>query len=180
MTRRATVLVSGAPGAGKTTLARPLAEALGFALLSKDDIKETLHDALALPVGDLAWSRRIGGASMELLWALASRCPQVVLEAPFRPHGPNERLRFPGLARPIVEVYCECPPAICAQRYAQRSAHSHATHVIKSLSPEMLAEFNGPVGVGPVIPVDTTRPVDIPALTTTVQAFLRHEGQSPV
>src|SRR4051812_24933063 len=44
--RPAIVLVSGAPGAGKTTLARPLAAALGFALLSKDHIKETLRDAM--------------------------------------------------------------------------------------------------------------------------------------
>ena len=40
-------VIIGPPGAGKTTLARPLAKALGFALLSKDDIKEPLYDALA-------------------------------------------------------------------------------------------------------------------------------------
>jgi adenylate kinase family enzyme len=32
------VLVSGAPGVGKTTLAVPLASALNFTLISKDDI----------------------------------------------------------------------------------------------------------------------------------------------
>jgi adenylate kinase family enzyme len=39
---RVVVLVSGAPDAGKTALAVPLAAALGLPLLSKDQIKETL------------------------------------------------------------------------------------------------------------------------------------------
>jgi predicted kinase len=48
------VYVSGAPGAGKSTLAGPLAAELGFALLGKDRIKETLGDWLGAepePVG---------------------------------------------------------------------------------------------------------------------------------
>jgi len=64
MTRvRRLMYVSGAPGTGKTTLAGPLAAELGFALIAKDVIKETLHDALGAPAEvDLAWSRRLGGA----------------------------------------------------------------------------------------------------------------------
>lgn len=43
---RKVVYVSGAPGARKTSLAVPMAVELGSALLTKDRIKETLHDAL--------------------------------------------------------------------------------------------------------------------------------------
>ena len=64
---RRLVYVSGAPGSGKTSLAVPLAAELGYALLAKDRIKETLHDALGAPEPDRAWSRRLGGAAMELL-----------------------------------------------------------------------------------------------------------------
>ena len=63
--RRQAVFVSGAPGAGKTTLAVPLAAELGFALVNKDRIKETLHDVLGAPEPDLAWSRALGAAAME-------------------------------------------------------------------------------------------------------------------
>jgi predicted kinase len=170
--RPAIVLVSGAPGAGKTTLAKPLAAALGFALLSKDHIKETLHDALPGPTGDLPWSRKLGGASMELLWALAQRSPQVVLEANFRPQSSYERGRLQQLPGALVEVYCKCPPAICARRYAQRAPQAHPVHVVKELSPDFLAEFDGPMGLGNVIDVDTTRSVDIHTLATTVMRLL--------
>jgi predicted kinase len=170
--RPAIVLVSGAPGAGKTTLAEPLAAALGFALLSKDHIKETLHDAMPGPADDRPWSRKLGGASMELLWALAQRCPQVVLEANFRPHSSYERRRIEQLPGTLVEVHCNCPPAICAQRYARRAPQAHPVHVVRALSPDFLAEFDGPVGLGDVIEVDTTQPVDVPALATTVTHLL--------
>lgn len=55
---RQIVIVSGAPGAGKTTLAVPFAAAIGFPLVAKDYLKETLWDALEPPIGDLTWSRR--------------------------------------------------------------------------------------------------------------------------
>lgn len=74
--RRRIVIVSGAPGAGKTTLAIPLAKQLGFALFSKDLMKETFTDTLGVGAGDLAASRRIGGAAMELLWMLARHTPR--------------------------------------------------------------------------------------------------------
>jgi predicted kinase len=60
---RRLVYVSGAPGAGKSSLAGPLAAELRFALITKDTLKETLHDALGAPEPDLAWSRRLGGAA---------------------------------------------------------------------------------------------------------------------
>ena len=85
---RRLVLVSGPPAVGKTTLAVPLAAELGFALLAKDRIKETLHDALGFDAG-LAWSRRLGAATMELLWALAADAPAAVLEANFWPDDPR-------------------------------------------------------------------------------------------
>jgi len=140
--QRRLVYVSGAPGAGKTSLAGPLAAALGYALLTKDTIKETLHDALGAPEPDLAWSRRLGGAAMELLWALAARAPAVVIEANFRPHSEYERGRFAELGGCPVEVYCQCPAEVALTRYNTRP--THPVHVLKTLPLEALAEYAVP------------------------------------
>jgi Ni2+-binding GTPase involved in maturation of urease and hydrogenase len=93
---RRLVYVSAAPGSGKTSLVVPLAAELGYALLAKDRIKETLHDAFGAPEPDLAWSRRPGGAAMELLSALAAHAPAVVIEANFRPYSAYERAKLSG------------------------------------------------------------------------------------
>ena len=170
---RRVVLVSGAPGSGKTSLAAPLAAELGFALLGKDRIKETLHDALGVPEPDLAWSRRLGGAATELLWALAADAPAVVLEANFRPHSAYERGRIAALCPRPVEVNCACPPELAARRYAERAATCHPVHVVTSLPPELLAEYDRPVGVGDLITADTAGPVDVAAVAARVRALWR-------
>ncbi len=172
---RQVVVVSGYPGAGKTTLAVPLAEALGFPLLAKDFIKEQLYDSLGPgPQDPLAWSRRLGSASMEVLWGLARWCPQVVLEANFRPRSPYERAKLAGLTAQLVEVYCRCPPEVASRRFAERARLSrhHPAHVLTALSPELLSEYGAPLALGPVLEVDTTRPIEVRPLADAVRTML--------
>ena len=109
---------------------------------------------------------------MELLWALAADAADLVLEANFRPRSSYEQGRLAALAASHVEVYCRCPPEEAARRYAARAAASHPVHVITSLTPQFLAEFDRPVGLGEVIPVDTTGPADIPAVAARVLELL--------
>ncbi len=174
-TKQRIVLVSGPPASGKTTLARPLAERLGFALLTKDDIKEPLFTALEGAPGDVEFSRRIGAAAMELLWALAPHCPTVVLEANFRTQSSYDRAQVALIDRSgaqVVEVYCRLPREEASRRFAERARleRHHPAHVLTEMSPDRIAEYEEPFALSPVIEVDTQSPVDIESLVRRVEA----------
>jgi predicted kinase len=169
---RGFVVVSGAPGAGKSTLAAPLARELGLPLFGKDILKEALHDHITSAQPRAAWSKVLGGASMELIWTLAAHAPAAVLEADFRPRSDYERGRLTALGAPLVEVYCRCPMALAAERYATRHAGRHRAHVSGTISLEALAEFDRALALGPVIEVDTSGAVDVAALADSVRAAL--------
>jgi predicted kinase len=168
------VLVSGPPGAGKTTLARPLAERLGFALLVKDDIKESLFTSMHGAPGDVEFSRTIGAAAMDLLWTLAPRCPALVLEANFRTQSSYERDKVRSLQASMVEIYCRIPREEASRRFAERARQQrhHLAHALTEMPPERMAEYEEPFALCPVIEVDTQFPVDIDALVNRVREFL--------
>jgi predicted kinase len=172
MTKRRIVLVSGPPAAGKTTLATTLAHVLRMPLISKDDIKESLTDSLDGPAEDLDWSRRIGAAAMHVLWRLAERCPSAVLEANFRPRNAYEHARLHELDATVIEVHCVCPPDVLSRRFAERARTAHPAHPLKELSADLIAEYDRPMTVRDVIEVDTTRPVDVPKLTSRITGML--------
>jgi predicted kinase len=184
---RRVVLVSGPPASGKTTLARPLAEVLGFALLSKDDIKESLYTSLEgavlkgsadplLPC-DVEVSRRLSDAAIDLLWTLAPQCPQVVLEANFRTQDPQQRGKYAALlAHPgtsCVEVHCRIPLEEAARRFAERARaeRHHPAHPLQQMGVDRLTKYAEPFAMSAVIEVDMLRPIEIADLAELVCAI---------
>jgi predicted kinase len=99
------VVVSGAPGTGKSTIARALGADLRFPVLSLDPVKEALADVLGL--GDEDWSNRIGDAAAEVVFRLASAFPDAVAEGWWRG---VRRDRAVGEFAGAIEAFCHCEP----------------------------------------------------------------------
>ncbi len=161
------MLVTGPPAAGKSSLARPLADALAFPLLSKDTIKETLFETLG--VGDLEWSRRLGAASIELLFVLSRELRDVVIDCNFNP---SAALQLAVDDAAIVEVFCCVPAAVAKQRYAARTRHPGHCDAERAHEVGDWADASAPLNVGPVLEVDTTQPVDVAAVVGWIQTAL--------
>ncbi|MDQ2845181.1 MAG: ATP-binding protein [Actinomycetota bacterium] len=165
------VVVGGPPASGKTTLVAALAPRLGLPVLAKDTIKEALMGAL--PPAGIDDSRRLGGASMEVLFALAAASPGAILEANWWATitGP----RIAALAGPVVEVFCSCDPELARRRYLDRAADRHRGHFdsIRDFSSLYTADSCRPVAGGwPVIEVDTSRPVNVDGLVEQIGSAL--------
>ena len=173
--QRSVILISGAPASGKSTVARGLADAFGWSLLSKDVFKESLYDSLGLLLAERTQgpelSRLLSRAAMDLLWSVAPHCPQVILEANFRTKSEEERTRFAALEGRKLEIYCRCSPEKAARRFRERAERTrhHPAHSVKSLPAESMREYGQPFGLCPVIEVDTERPVDIAELAERIR-----------
>jgi hypothetical protein len=93
----------------------------------------------------------------------------VLIEANFRPYSGYERAKLSDLGGRPVEVHCLCPPDVAVARYNTRI--THPVHVIATLSAEAMAEYDRPVGVGDLVTVDTTGPVDVAAVAAQVRFY---------
>lgn len=132
LSRPLVVLISGAPGSGKTTLGRRLAGDTASAFLSKDSIKERLADIDGPPV-DVTASRALGARAYEELFAALRDCIAdgggVVVESNFR-RGLSEReLRAALSGRPARVIHCTASPSTIVERYRSRAGTRHAAHL---------------------------------------------------
>jgi predicted kinase len=166
------IVVSGSPGAGKTALARPLAAELHVPLLSKDVVKEALFDELG--IGDRLWSRRMGRASMAVLYRIAATTPAAVIEAVF--HRDVSIHDLQALEKPLIELHCQLDPEVAIERFEQRADHERHPGHLDSRQPrnkleELVEEGCRPLGLGgPLLEVDTSAEVDVLAVAAWVRS----------
>jgi glucokinase len=168
--RKRLVMVNGVPASGKSRVARALADATGWPILTLDTIKGPFLDIL--PPGDRLFNRTLGRASYAAIFDLIGDAPAgstFIVDAWFG-FQPAEVLEQ-GLARAgvtdLAEVWCHAPPALIGQRYGDRLHDRHPGHPGADYVPELiaLAERAAPTGLAPCYPVDSTQPLDIGALT---------------
>jgi len=163
------VLVAGPPGAGKSTVARPLAHRLGLTLLDKDAIKESLMGVLG-PPASVEESREFGRAAVMALLTVAATSPGAVLDSTFYPYTVEHLRALPGR---LIEIRCVCPPEIVTARYRARSPTRGPGHFDDQRpAQELLSEHHfTPLGLGPLIELDTSGEVDVGALADDVRAL---------
>lgn len=163
------VLVNGLPGSGKSTLGAALAKALRAEFLSKDTVKEALAGCLT----DTGGASELGGIAMDAVWALARAAPRDVIVDSwwFRPR--DLRFAQAGIEkvapRRLVEIWCDTPTEVARARYAGRrraALYQDARRLTEDW--DRWAAEATPLGLGPVLVVDTVRPVDCAGLAREI------------
>jgi len=163
------VVVSGLAASGKTSLAEPLAQALGVPLISKDAIKEALFEAVGY--GGTAWSKTLSRAADAAMVRIAQDLDGAVLDIFWYAETVDELLA--PLPRPIVEVFCRCDPEVAYERF--RSRVRHPGHADQERDPDTLrAPFftrakKLPLRtLGPVVEVNPERAVEVGSVAARV------------
>ncbi|MEM6381354.1 MAG: AAA family ATPase [Pseudomonadota bacterium] len=164
------VLINGVPASGKSTVAASLVAYLQtnsvMAIpLTLDVVKEALFNHVG--TGDREHNRMLGRASYEAIFSSIAAFPDEVVPVVDAWHGfqPTEiveqRLSMAKIER-CVEIWCKVSPQCAAERYRARADERRTGHPPASYALELqaLAEKAKPLGLGPVIEIDTERPLD--------------------
>lgn len=126
------VIVNGAPGSGKTTLSRRLADALQLPHLERDGLKEILADHLE--VANLAQSNALTPAAVGIFYEFAAELARarvgMVLDQAYNRGLAEDQLRPLLASCRTVIIHCVVPREISVKRYVRRFERGarHAAH----------------------------------------------------
>ncbi|MEP9383783.1 AAA family ATPase [Nocardioides cheoyonin] len=162
------VVVGGAPGTGKSTVAGGLADRLGMVVLSSDRVRKELAgvdpddhtSAAAFGEGIYApeWTRRTYAELLDRAAALLARGESVVLDASWS--DPEDRRHAAALAETaytdLTALRCVLDPGLAADRIRRRQAVSDADEQIASLMRDREQPWPGAVELDTAGALDDT------------------------
>lgn len=175
--------MSGPPAAGKTTSARPLANALGYPLLCMDDVKELMAEAIGPSASEFA--DELGDAAVRHLIASASELlhngVNVIVEGFFQSDRYSSEFTHLTAISNTILIHLLADDAVLKHRYEQRAINGvrHWIHgdqeKLGTLQPELPAYMAERLHLQvPQLVVDTTHePMNIEATAQLIQQSLQ-------
>lgn len=155
------IIIQGAPGVGKTTLARRLGDDLGIKSIVKDDIKECLYESLGAP-NDRTESELFGRIAIRSLFCgldefiKAKRL--VIIESTFVPEYAVTDLAPTLPLSDLLQIYVYCDPRLQETRFSNRikNGSRHKGHIDKTIDAKALQQRHSAIPGVFTISVDTT------------------------
>ncbi|MYD35717.1 MAG: ATP-binding protein [Dehalococcoidia bacterium] len=182
------LIVTGPPAGGKTTLIRCMSRDLRIPTFEKDAIKDTLYQSLGF--GDKDWSRRIGLATINILFAIASQMLEarqsLITEANFYRQYDSERATevLRQVSARVVQVHCSAPTEVLIERNARRRtpAEQRLGHHVMPDN-ELIAGIEAgtwePLDIpSEIIRVDTPREADYETMLERVRSILTRSSRA--
>lgn len=121
------VILSGLPGSGKSTLGQALSQALSLPLLDKDQFLEELFEEEQSPICSEKRNRLSRLADQRLREEVLRAQGAVVVswwKHPNSAEASGTSTDWLGALRgPVVEVHCQCHPALAVKRFVARERH---------------------------------------------------------
>jgi len=137
------VLISGTPGAGKTTLGWELSRRLHVPFLSRDDLKTSLHVTHRSTDPGEVW--RFAGPAFDIFYDTISRLAKagvsLVAEAAFHAGHSEESIDILSAECTVIHIRLTTPDHLALDRYGDRAraGQRHPAHNDEQFATQMAA-----------------------------------------
>lgn len=144
------IIISGAPGTGKTTISLELAKRLKYRLISKDDFKLFLFEKYGF--NSIESKKKLDEKAEKMFWSQIKECiclnENIIVDKWLQGIS-----LFPEITYNVKLYYINlvCDPIVCHQRYNQRLFSNHRPISFKALNiypvVDKITVFEKPVSI---------------------------------